>query len=74
MSPHTTGVMLVVISAMVFSSAGVFTKAVESGAWEVIFWRGVFAAGFTVAYILWRGSFRQDFVAMGRSGWAVAII
>jgi drug/metabolite transporter (DMT)-like permease len=74
MSQHTQGVILVVISAIVFSSAGIFSKAVESGAWEIIFWRGVFAAGFTTAYILWRGSFRQDFVNMGRSGWAVAVV
>lgn len=73
-SSHRVGVILVTVSAIVFSTAGVFTKAVDSGAWEIIFWRGVFAAGFTTAYILWRGSFKQDYVAMGRSGWAVAII
>ena len=71
---HRAGVILVMFSAIVFSSAGVFTKAVDSGAWEIIFWRGVFAAGFTIAYVMWRSSFRQDFVLMGGSGWAVAII
>lgn len=71
---HSAGVILVTFSAIVFSSAGVFTKAVDSGAWEIIFWRGVFAAGFTTAYIMWRGSFVQDYVRMGSSGWAVAII
>lgn len=73
-SAHRAGVILVTVSAIVFSTAGVFTKAVDSGAWEIIFWRGVFAAGFTTAYIMWRDSFKRDFVAMGRSGWAVAII
>jgi drug/metabolite transporter (DMT)-like permease len=73
-SSHRAGVILVTVSAIVFSSAGIFTKAVDSGAWEIIFWRGVFAAGFTTTYIMWRGSFRQDFVQMGRSGWAIAII
>jgi hypothetical protein len=62
---HRTGVILVTVSAIVFSSAGIFTKAVDSGAWEIIFWRGVFAAGFTTAYIMWRGSYRQDFVLNG---------
>ena len=71
---HSAGVILVTFSAIVFSSAGVFTKVVDSGAWEIIFWRGVFAAGFTTAYIMWRGSFVQDYVRMGSSGWAVAII
>ncbi len=74
LSSHRAGVILVTFSAIVFSSAGIFTKAVGSGAWEIIFWRGVFAAGFTTAYVMWRGSFRQDFVLMGGSGWAVAIV
>jgi len=73
-SSHNTGVILVTVSAIVFSSAGIFTKAVDSGAWEIIFWRGVFAAGFTTAYVMWRNSFRQEFLLMGRSGWAVGII
>ena len=72
--PYKTGVLLILISAVVFSSAGVFTKAVDSGAWEIIFWRGVFAAGFTTAYVIWRNSFRKEFVQMKISGWAVALI
>jgi len=74
LNSHNTGVLLVVISAIVYSSAGIFTKAVSSGAWEILFWRGVFAAAFTTVYIFWRGSFKQDFVQMGNSGWAVAVI
>lgn len=46
----------------------------DSGAWEIIFWRGVFAAGFTIAYVMWRDTFRREFVFMRGSGWAVAII
>jgi len=74
MNPHRTGVILVTLSAIVFSTAGVFTKGVDAGAWEIIFWRGVFAAGFTTLYVLWRGSFHQEFTLLGKSGWAVAII
>ena len=73
-SSHLTGVFLVVISAVVFSTSGIFTKGVEAGAWEIIFWRGVFAAGFTAAYVIWRSSFKREFVRMGVSGWAVALI
>ena len=69
-----SGVLLVVFSAIVFSSAGIFTKAVAAGAWEVIFWRGLFAAGFTTLFVIWRGSFSAEFMRMGPSGWAVAII
>ncbi|MEM7193613.1 MAG: DMT family transporter [Pseudomonadota bacterium] len=68
------GVVLVTVSAVVFSTAGVFTKGVDAGAWEIIFWRGVFAAAFTTAYIICQRSFRRDYVMMGKSGWAVALI
>lgn len=73
-SAHKAGVLLVILSAIVFSSAGVFTKAVDAGAWEVIFWRGLFAAAFTTAYVAWRGTLQQDFMQMGVSGWAVALV
>ena len=73
-NPHRTGIILIAISAVVFSTAGIFTKSVASSAWDIIFWRGVFAAGFTTTYVIWRGMFRTEFVLMGRSGWAAAIV
>jgi drug/metabolite transporter (DMT)-like permease len=74
MSRHVEGVMLVVFSATIFSTAGIFTKGVDVAAWDVIFWRGIFASVFTVAYTLWRGSFAREFLQMGRSGWAAAVV
>ncbi|MEM1161736.1 MAG: DMT family transporter [Pseudomonadota bacterium] len=71
---HAIGVMLVVIAAITYSSAGLFTKGVAAGSWEVIFWRGVFAAGFTTAWTYWLGALRPNFIGIGQSGWAVAII
>ncbi|WP_299546558.1 hypothetical protein [uncultured Tateyamaria sp.] len=38
------GIVLVVVSAIVFSSAGVFTNGVSTDAWGIIFWRGVAAS------------------------------
>lgn len=73
-SPRAIGISLVVISALIFSSAGLFAKGVQAGAWDIIFWRGLFAALFTTAYIVWRGSFRVDFIGMGYSGWAAALV
>ncbi len=73
-SRHVEGIILVVISAAVFSTAGIFTKGVGVGAWDVIFWRAVFACAFTVAYTLWRGSFAAEFFRMGKSGWAAAAV
>lgn len=73
-SPRATGIALVVVSALVFSTAGLFTKGVQAAAWDVIFWRGLFAALFTTAYILWCGSFRAEFIDMGYSGWVAALV
>ncbi|MEO0328240.1 MAG: DMT family transporter [Pseudomonadota bacterium] len=73
-SEYSIGVMLLIVSAVTFSTAGIFTKAVVAGAWSVIFWRGVFAAGFTIAWTAGKGTFRHNFFNMGKSGWAVGII
>ena len=73
-SDYVIGVALVVLAAVTYSTAGLFTKGVEAGAWEVIFWRGVFAAAFTTAWTVQQGSFRHNFFAMGTSGWAVGVV
>ncbi len=71
---HTAGVLLLLVSALVFSTAGLFTKGVAADSWSIIFWRGVSAAGFTLGYLLPRGRITAEFRAMGASGWAVALI
>lgn len=73
-SAHATGVLLVVISAAVFSTAGLFSKGLGAGAWDIIFWRGIFAAIFTTCYAWWRGSLHADFARMGGSGVAAALV
>lgn len=73
-SQYYVGVALVVIAAVTYSTAGLFTKGVAAGAWEVIFWRGVFAAAFTTLWMINRGTFRQNVFAMGYSGWAVGVV
>ena len=74
LSEHMAGVVLVVVSAVVFSTAGLFSKGVTAGSWEIIFWRSIFAAAFTLIYVLWRGTFGPEFVRMSKSGWAVAAV
>ena len=73
-TPRAIGILLVVLSAFVFSLGGIFTKGVHAGAWDIIFWRGLFGTGFTLLYVWWRGSFNSDFFKLGRSGWAAAIV
>jgi len=58
---------------LVFSTAGIFTKGVEAGAWAVIFWRGLSAATFTFLYVLWRGTFRNEVRYFGKPGWLVVV-
>lgn len=71
---YSIGVILVIVAAVTYSTAGIFTKGVVAGAWSVIFWRGVFAAGFTTGWTIGKGTFRSNFFHMGKSGWAVGVI
>ena len=73
-SDYYIGVVLIAISAITYSTAGLFTKGVEAGSWDVIFWRGVFAGAFTLAWTVNRKSFRRNIFGMGYSGWAVGIV
>ncbi len=73
-SQYSVGILLLVAAAVTYSTAGIFTKGVVASAWSVIFWRGVFAAGFTTGWTISQGSFRRNFFEMGKSGWAVGVI
>jgi drug/metabolite transporter (DMT)-like permease len=73
-SDYYIGAFLVVISAVTFSTAGLFTKGVEAGSWDVIFWRGFFAAAFTTIWTINRGTLWQNFFCMGYSGLAIAVV
>ena len=42
------GVLLILISAAVFSSAGLFVKGVAADSWTILFWRGLSATTFTL--------------------------
>ncbi len=73
-SDYYTGVILVLVAAITYSTAGLFTKGVEAGSWEVIFWRGLFAALFTTVWTINRGTLRHSFFDMGYSGCAVGVV
>jgi hypothetical protein len=64
-SEYYLGVILIVISAITFSTAGLFTKGVEAGSWEVIFWRDLFAVAFTTIWKINRGNLPQNLFGMG---------
>ena len=73
-SQYGLGIMLVVVSAITFSTAGLFSKGVQAAAWDIIFWRGVFSAGFTTLWVWHRGQIRDNFPKMGISGVAGAVV
>jgi drug/metabolite transporter (DMT)-like permease len=68
------GVLLILISAAVFSSAGLFVKGVAADSWTILFWRGLSATAFTLLYVGWRGSLQQEFMQMGKPGVTAAIV
>ncbi len=70
---HRAGVILVLISAMVFSSAGIFTKGVEADAWAVIFWRGLAATIFTLGYLIVLGQLKREITSFGGPALAVTL-
>ncbi|MGB0505253.1 MAG: DMT family transporter [Pikeienuella sp.] len=57
---YRTGVALLLLSAVVFSSAGIFTKYVAADGWNVIFWRGLSAAIITFGFAIAAGKFRAE--------------
>jgi drug/metabolite transporter (DMT)-like permease len=73
-SNRRQGVLLVLVSAAVFSTAGLFVKGVASDAWAILFWRGISAAIFTFLYVAWRGGLSREFSKMGYSGVIAGIV
>lgn len=71
---RNAGVILVVVSAVVFSAAGIFTKGVSAGAWDIVFWRGLGAAGFTLCYLAIRGSLSAEVRVFRGPSLAVAVV
>jgi drug/metabolite transporter (DMT)-like permease len=48
------GVTLVVLSAFAFSTAGFFTRLIDTDVWTMLFWRGLFGGLLIAGYIVWR--------------------
>jgi drug/metabolite transporter (DMT)-like permease len=74
MTNRRRGLVLVVFSALLFSTPGIFTRAVVAGGWEVSFWRGFFGALFMVLFLLWRGGLKDEFRALGGPGLLAAAV
>lgn len=47
------GTLFIVASAVIFSTAGLFTNLIHADPWTMLFWRGFFGGLFIAAYIVW---------------------
>ncbi|NMM44381.1 EamA family transporter [Rhodospirillaceae bacterium KN72] len=74
LSQHTAGVIFITISAVAFSSAGIFTRGVEADAWSVIFWRGLSGAGFILGYLAGRGQLWREVRAVNGPAIAATVL
>jgi hypothetical protein len=69
------GLLAVVAAAVVFSTAGLFTRLIAADTWTVLFWRGLLGGASIGAFVAWRHRARAPaaFAAIGRPGCVVAV-
>src|SRR4051794_31201971 len=74
MSQHARGILLIALSTVAFSSAGVFTRLIDLDVWTMLFWRGWFAGLmiFCVVAVQERRAARTGMRAIGWPGLAAA--
>src|SRR5260370_40497576 len=53
-SQRWLGATLVVLSACAFSTAGFFTRLIDTDVWTMLFWRGLFGGLLIAGYVVWR--------------------
>lgn len=62
------GILLVVLSAFAFSTAGYFTRLIEVDVWTMLFWRGLFGGLFIAGWVVWLYG-TGSLAALYRIGW-----
>lgn len=69
-SHRFAGPLLILGSALAFSTAGLFTRVLPTDIWTLLFWRGVFGGLLIAGFILWRqrGATPAAFRAIGWPG------
>jgi drug/metabolite transporter (DMT)-like permease len=67
---RSAGSLIVAVSAIAFSTAGLFTHLITADVWTMLFWRGLFGGLFIAAYIGWRerAATRAAFTSIGWAG------
>ncbi|MGB7242253.1 MAG: DMT family transporter, partial [Sulfitobacter sp.] len=75
-SRYKLGLLLVTASAVIWSTAGLFTQVITADTWVLLFWRGFFGAiGILLVQVALRGRKTvAEFRNMGWPGWIFAIV
>ena len=70
------GVVLVVLSAVVFSLSGILTKTIEADGWTIACWRGLIGGLAVIAYVEFRRADtpRAEAFRLGPRGWILASV
>lgn len=70
------GIALVIAAAVAWSTAPLFVRLLALDSWTIVFWRGLFGGGFTLAVlVLTQGrAGLRDLTGMDKSGWLVAAL
>lgn len=73
---HLVGAALVIASAVVYSLAGVLTKAIQADVWTIACWRGFVGGLLVIAYVTWLERRRPTGRAfrLGWRGWVLASV
>lgn len=73
-STRFLGALIVAVAAVVFSTAGLFTRLISTDSWTMLFWRGLFGGLLILAWIASRERVATwaVFAAMSRTGLLVA--
>ncbi|NBZ88324.1 DMT family transporter [Stagnihabitans tardus] len=76
LSDQGLGLVLVAVSTLAWSTAGLFTRAISEDLFTTLVWRGLFGTAGLLAVLLWRDGVKglRDFGRLGRAGWAYAAI
>src|SRR5262245_30291066 len=71
---HSRGIFMVAAAAFCWSTGGLIVRHVETDQWNIVFWRGFFAAVTLLIYLSIRDGrrFFDGFRALGLPGLAVA--
>jgi drug/metabolite transporter (DMT)-like permease len=51
---HRLGILLILVSTIAWSSAGLFVRLLPFDVWTIIVWRGVFGTLFIGSFVFWR--------------------